>query len=102
MLQVLKSLSFVPFFVRPHSDKFLVASLAGFPFQENLVNSSDLNARSWLLLPANQVMTKLEPLLQSLGAPFVGGVFRRLPRTNGLNQWISFYNSPTSDEVSSR
>ena len=72
MLQVLKKFQFVPFFVRPHTDEMLFVPLPGFPFREELVCSSYLNARSWLLLPANQVMTKLEPLLQSLGAPFVG------------------------------
>ena len=101
MLQVLKELLFVPFFVRPHTDKFLVAPLAGFPFREGLVNSSYLNARGWLLLPANQAMTKLEPLLQSLDAPFVGKVFHRLKLNSGVDEWMSFYDTPAGDEVSS-
>ena len=46
-------------------------------------------------------MTKLEPLLQSLGAPFVGNVFKRLPLNGGVEQWESFYKTPASDEVSS-
>jgi hypothetical protein len=102
MLQVLKSLQFVPFFVRPHASKFLVAPLAGFPFHEELICSSYLNARSWLVLPANQVITKLEPLLESLGAPFLSKVFKRLPRDGGVELWQSFYDTAASDEVSSR
>ena len=101
MLQVLKEILFVPFFVRPYTDKVLFVPLAGFPFREELVCSSCLNARSWLLLPANQVMTKLEPLLQSLGAPFVGKVVHRLPVNGGVEQWESFYDTHAKDEVSS-
>ena len=101
MLQVLKEYKFIPFFVRPHPDKFLVAPLPGFPFREELVCSSYLNARSWLVLPANQVITKLEPLLKSLGAPFVGNVFSRIPRDGGVEEWESFYKTRASAEVSS-
>ena len=61
--------------------------LPGFPFREELVTGSYLNARSWLLLPARQVITKLEPLLESLGEPFVANVFSRLPRDGGVEEW---------------
>ena len=91
MLQLLKEYKFIPFFVRPHPDKFLVAPLPGFPFREELVCTSYLNARSWLLLPAHQVMTKLEPLLKSLGAPFVCNVFSRIPRDIFLDFYCNLH-----------
>ena len=71
----------------------LVAPLAGFPFSEQHVVSSYLNPCSWLVMPANQVIRKLEPLLKSLRKPFRADVFSKAP--NGAEQkWLDFQGTP--------
>ena len=93
MLAVLEKWQYLPFFVRPNGDKMLVAPLADFLFSEQLALSSYLNARSWLGLPANQVIRKLEPLLLGLGKPFRANVFSKIPN-GGQEQWHGFLNTP--------
>ena len=93
MLSVLEKWQYMPFFVRPHADKLLFAPLAGFPFSEQHVCSAYLNPRSWLVLPANQVVRKLEPLLSHLGTPFRAGVFSKAPRSEEP-KWLAFQGTP--------
>jgi hypothetical protein len=52
MVEVLEKLAFLPIFVQPHRSKMLIAPLPDFPFSEELVGSSCLNARSWVVLLA--------------------------------------------------
>ena len=93
MLVVLEKWQYLPFFVSPHGGKMLVAPLAGFLFSEQLAKSSYLIPRSWLVLPANQVIRKLQPLLKSLGTPFRGDVFSKVPN-GGEEKWFGFLNTP--------
>ena len=93
MLSVLEKWQYMPFFVRPHADKLLFAPLAGFPFSEQHVCSAYLNPRSWLVLPANQVVRKLEPLLKSLGKPFRADVFSKAPK-GAEEKWLDFQGTP--------